>query len=304
MHRSFGPACAPDPSPRTLPYRSSGPILPVPHVQSPEDGTMPQPTGQTQPAREPCFTRDMGIVEIPRAEALMSHARSLRLAGKSPDLLLFLAHPRTVALGLRDSKAEHPKDLLVSLERLEQEGIALTRSVRGGGVTFHWPGQVVCYPVVKLGPEEMDIPRYMEKLEEVALEAMGRFSVQASRRRGKAAYIGLWHDGAKVASMGVRVSQWVTSFGFAVNLEGDHAASAYVRPCGLEGVKLITLEEILGTAPQRAVFIEAIAQSFASVFSRNLQPMPEESWAMLQDLPCENSLPRPIPPLDRESQVL
>jgi lipoate-protein ligase B len=256
---------------------------------------MLEQTAQESPACEPCFSRDLGILEIPRAEAIMCNARSLRLEGKSPDLLLFLAHPRTVALGLRDSKPAHPKDLLVSLERLEHEGIALVRSVRGGGITYHWPGQVACYPIVKLGPAEMDIPRYMKKLEQVALDALGRFGVNATRRRGKAAYIGLWHEGAKVASMGVRVSRWVTSFGFAINLEGDHAPSAYIRPCGLEGVELITLEEILGTAPPRGAVIEAISAGFASVFCRHPQEMPDDLWRVLQDLPRETGIPEQAP---------
>jgi lipoate-protein ligase B len=253
---------------------------------------MPEQIPQSPPDGQPCFVDDLGIVEIPRAETIMNRARSLRLEGTSPDLLLFLAHPPTVALGLRDSKEEHPKDLLVSMEQLEQEGIAFTRSVRGGGITYHWPGQVACYPVVKLGPAEMDIPAYMEKLEEVALSALRSFGVNAARRRGKAAYIGLWHEGSKVASMGVRVSQWVTSFGFAINLEGDHAASSYVRPCGLEGVKLITLEEILGRAPKRAELIDAISKSFASVFSRNPEPMPDDFRQTLQDLPRRDERPQ------------
>jgi len=233
---------------------------------------------------ETCFCGDLGIIDVPVAEAMMSDARALRTQGDSADLLLFLAHPRTVALGMRDYYADHPKDLLVSPTKLEHEGIALTRSIRGGGITYHWPGQVACYPVVKLSPWERDIPRYMNRLEQVAIEALRCFGVNVTRREGRAAYIGLWHDGAKVVSMGVRVSNWVTSFGFAINLEGDHEASNYVRPCGLDGVKLLTVEEILGNAPPRAEVIEAVKQCFASIFGRTLYGMPHEFFRTLGGL--------------------
>ncbi len=206
----------------------------------------------------------------------MCEARALRSRGDSPDLLLFLAHPKTVALGMKDYYADQPKDLLVSPLKLEREGIALTRSIRGGGITYHWPGQLVCYPVFKLSPGERDIPGFMNKLEQVAIEALGCFGVSVNRRKGRAAYIGLWHNGTKVVSMGVRVSNWVTSFGFAINLEGNHAPSNYVRPCGLEGVKLRTVEELLGKAPPRAEAIEAVKESFASVFGRTFCQMPHE----------------------------
>jgi len=237
---------------------------------------MPEQELITRPISEACFYGDLGLVEVPVAEAMMSDARALRLQGDSPDLLLFLAHPGTVALGMRDYHADHPKDLLVSRLKLEREGIALTRSVRGGGITYHWPGQVACYPVVRLSPWERDIPGYMNRLEQVAIDALRCFGLNVTRRKGRAAYIGLWHEGAKVVSMGVRVSSWVTSFGFVINLEGSHAPSCYVRPCGLDGIKLLTVEEILGKAPPRAQVIEAVKDSFASVFSRTLYSMPGE----------------------------
>ena len=242
---------------------------------------MPEKELITHKFCETCFCGDLGIVDVPTAEAMMSVARTLRLQGDAPDLLLLLSHPRTVALGMRDYYSDHPKDLLVCPTILEREGIALTRSVRGGGITYHWPGQVACYPVIKLGPWERDIPAYMNRLEQVAIEALGCFGVNVTRREGRAAYIGLWHDGAKVVSMGVRVSNWVTSFGFAINLEGNHSPSKYVRPCGLEGVKLVTVEEILGTALPRAEVIEKVKECFTSIFERTLCGMSAEFFGSL-----------------------
>lgn len=218
-----------------------------------------------------CLCTDLGVIDVSEAERLMSAWQSFRVARETPDLLLFLAHPKTVAVGLRDRRVSTPKDLLVSPKQLEEEGISLTRSIRGGGITYHWPGQVVCYPVLALHPRERDVPAYMSKLEQVGIETLSCFGLEANRRRETAAHVGLWLDGKKIVSMGVRVSSWVTSFGFALNLEGDHRPSCYVRPCGLEGVKLTTLEEALGNAPPRPWVIEALTASFVKVFGRNVK---------------------------------
>jgi lipoate-protein ligase B len=221
------------------------------------------------------FVADLGIMGVPEAERFMAAAVDLRARDETPDMVLLLTHPKTVALGLRDSKSDRPKDLLVSRKRLEDEGIALSRSVRGGGITYHWPGQVVCYPIVALTSHERNIPGYMAKLEQVGIRTLKHFGLVARRRRDSAAHVGLWLDGKKIVSMGVRVSNWVTSFGFALNLEGDHSPSSYVRPCGLDGVELTTMQEALGHAPARKWVTEAVCENFASIFNRNMQKMPD-----------------------------
>jgi lipoate-protein ligase B len=223
--------------------------------------------------RGPCLVTDLGIMGIPEADRFMAAVQKLRAVDEISDLLLFMAHPKTVAVGLRDRHVEHPRDLLVTPQRLEREGIALTRSVRGGGITYHWPGQVVCYPVLALGADERSIPGYMFKLEEVGIGTLRRFGVDAARRRDAAAYVGLWTSAGKIVSMGVRISNWVTSFGFVINVHGDHRESQYVRPCGLEGVHLVTLEEILGNPPSKSSVVDAIKETFIEVFDRTLQEM-------------------------------
>lgn len=229
-----------------------------------------KPSGNNQT----CWYYDLGLTAVPQAEAIMSVMGTKRLHGELHDLLLFMAHPRTVALGLRHGAEEHPKDLLVTPQRLEDEGIALTRSVRGGGITYHWPGQVVCYPVLHLGPGERDVPAYMYRLEEVGILTMKQFGVVVARRRASAAHVGLWIDDRKLVSMGIRIARWVTSFGFVINVGGEHRPSAYIRPCGIEGATIATLEEIIGYAPPRSHVIRVVKESFGSVFGRSLKPMP------------------------------
>jgi lipoate-protein ligase B len=115
----------------------------------------------------------------------------------------------------------------------------------------------------------------MSRLEEVCIRALQSLGVRVERRRDSAAHIGLWVENKKVVSMGIRITRWVTSFGFVINYEGEHKESAYVRPCGLDGIELATLEEILGTAPARSRVIDAVKENFASVFARALRLLPE-----------------------------
>lgn len=222
------------------------------------------------------FVINLNQTTVSHAEHFMAECRCRLLGNDSPDLLFFLTHPKTVSVGLRDRHQPQPRDLLVPIEKLEQKGIAFVRSVRGGGITYHWPGQVVCYPVIALGKNERDIPAYMNKLEQVGMDTLGSFGLDVARRRDSAAHVGLWLDGKKIVSMGVRVSHWVTSFGFAINLEGDISPSAYVRPCGIEGARLTTVEEALGKAPPREKVIKRVTESFASVFCREPSRIPPD----------------------------
>ncbi len=222
-----------------------------------------------------CFVKDLGAIDVPTAESFMTRAVDLRRKNEIPDLLLFLSHPPTVALGLKDRCVEMPVDLLVSRAQLDREGILFTRSVRGGGITYHWPGQVVCYPIIALRPGERDAPAYMAKLEETGLRTLQDFGIHAVRRRDAASYVGLWIGDKKLVSMGVRITNWITSFGFALNLEGDQSRSSYVRPCGIDGVCLTTVEEVLGQAPPRFQVIDSLKKNFASVFGCELETVPE-----------------------------
>jgi lipoate-protein ligase B len=224
----------------------------------------------------------MGVIAIPEVESFMTKARSLLLRGEIPELLLFMAHPKTVAVGLKDLRTERPEDLLVPPSRLEKESIALTRSVRGGGITYHWPGQLVCYPIISLRRKERNVPEFMWKLEQVGIETLRRFGIEALRSRADTAHVGLWHRGRKVVSMGVRISGRVTSFGFAINLEGDYAPARYIRPCGIEDARLVTVEDILGHAPSRSMVLDAVKESFSFVFSRVPEKAPQTLLAEIR----------------------
>ncbi len=226
--------------------------------------------------RPPLLIAETGIMSVAKTERLMDITRTLRETDKIDDVLLILAHPNTVAVGLKDRNARHPKDLLVSREKLEAEGIDFVRSLRGGGITYHWSGQVVCYPVMALEGHDRNIPNFMHKLEQTAIDALAEFGISVDRRRDTPSHIGLWHQNRKIVSMGIRVSKWITSFGFAVNHSGNYFPSEYVRPCGIEGLRLITMEDVLGQAPPRAQVEDAMKKHFALVFRRVCRAMPWE----------------------------
>jgi lipoate-protein ligase B len=115
----------------------------------------------------------------------------------------------------------------------------------------------------------------MRNLEEVARAALRRLGVETYRRRDTPAHIGLWYEGRKIASMGVRVSRWVTAFGFALNVEGDLTPSELIRPCGIEDARLVSLESVLSSAPQRDAVIDAVREAFIAVFHRKARPLSE-----------------------------
>jgi lipoate-protein ligase B len=115
----------------------------------------------------------------------------------------------------------------------------------------------------------------MRNLEEVGIRTLAAFGIEATRVRDSSAHLGLWWRERKVVSMGVRLTNWVTSFGFAINLEGDHGPSAYIWPCGLKGVRLTTVEEILGSAPPRPWVVETLKKHVGDVLGRTLGNVPE-----------------------------
>ncbi len=214
-----------------------------------------------------CCSFDLGMIPLAETDRWMTDLVNRRLTDDIPDMLLLLSHPPTLALGARELD---PRDLLQPLEVFEAQGIYLTASMRGGGLTYHWPGQLICYPILKLSPTEQSISRYMNQLEEVGLRTLRSAGVNAHRRREKTSQIGLWTGERKIASMGIHVSRWVTSFGFALNLDGDLGPSRFIRPCGLEGVQLTSIEKVTGQKPKRQQLKSALVRHFQEVFRREV----------------------------------
>ncbi|PLX83878.1 MAG: lipoyl(octanoyl) transferase [Desulfuromonas sp.] len=173
------------------------------------------------------------------------------------DVLLLVEHPPVVTLGRGGSEAH----LLHSREELARRGIEVLRTGRGGDVTYHGPGQLVGYPVVDLDPLGRDLHRYLRMLEATLIDTLAAFGLVAERIPGKT---GVWVDGAKIASIGVGVRRWVSWHGFALNVAGDLTGFEAIVPCGLPGVRMTSLEGLLG----RPVLLEDVESALVRAFSR------------------------------------
>ncbi len=223
-------------------------------------------------ARRGCVWADLGRVEYGAAWGRQRELVAGRKQGSSEDKLLFAEHPHVITLG-RGAKREH---LLVSAGQLERLGIALWETDRGGDITYHGPGQLVGYPIVDLREWKRDVVAYLRGLEQVLIDAVAEFGIAAERLPG---CTGVWVGDAKLAAMGVHVSRWVTSHGFALNVTTDLRYFGYIVPCGLTK-PVASMEQLLGEAPPRAAVMEALARHFGRVFGRDMKPAePNTIWA-------------------------
>lgn len=202
--------------------------------------------------------------QVPYDEALALQRRlvAARSAGQAPDTLLLLEHPPTITMGVRAD----PANVLLSPEALAARGVALVATDRGGDVTYHAPGQLVGYPILKLAQHGADLGRYMRGLEEVIIRTLADYGLAGARAPG---LTGVWVDGgrAKVCAIGVRLSAaGITSHGFALNVCPDLAGFALIVPCGIADRAVTSLAALLGAAPPLDEVEARLRANFAAVF--------------------------------------
>jgi len=212
-----------------------------------------------------CVIRDLGRVRYSDAFALQQAFVERRKRGEIPDQLLFVEHPPVVTMG----RNAHPENLLADPELLERAGIELHHTDRGGDVTYHGPGQIVGYPILDLREWKRDVTAYLRGIEEVLIGALSEFDIQARRLEGATgAWVSTPGGLAKIAAIGVHISRWVTSHGFALNVDTDLTYFRYIVPCGL--TQPVTSMRALGCGAERQQVMDALAQNFARVFEREL----------------------------------
>jgi lipoyl(octanoyl) transferase len=209
-----------------------------------------------------CESVDLGCVEYGAAWRLQRELVEDRKQGLIGDRLLFAEHPHVLTLG-RTAKPEH---LLASRQQLEEAGVALWETDRGGDITYHGPGQIIGYPILDLRFWKRDVVAYLRALEEVLIRAVGEFGIGAGRFPG---HTGVWVRGAKLAALGVHVSRWVTSHGFALNVATNPRYFKLIVPCGLT-LPVTSMAEVLGVAPERQAVQDALAHHFGAVFGRRM----------------------------------
>jgi lipoyl(octanoyl) transferase len=200
----------------------------------------------------------------------LQHARvAARKAGAIPDTLLLLEHPPVYTLG-RNANREN---ILFSPERLRHLGAQAFETDRGGDVTFHGPGQLVGYPIFDLTQHKRDLAWYMHSLEEVFIRVAAEFEIKAGRT---ASARGVWVGNDKLVAMGVHVSRWVTSHGFAFNVNTDLRFFDWIVPCGLHGKGVTSLQKLLGRPASMDSAAEHVIRHFGTVFGIEMKrPEPQ-----------------------------
>lgn len=232
----------------------------------------------------PCWVVDLGQIEYGAAWNLQQRVVAARKADAVPDVLLLCEHSHVITLG-RNGKQAH---LLASAELLRQMGVSFFETDRGGDITYHGPGQLVGYPILNLAQIRRDVAWYVRSLEEAMIRASGDFGVAARRIPG---WTGVWVDvpraaesasgsvsqEEKLAAIGVHLSRWITSHGFAYNVTTDLRYFDMIVPCGIAGRRATSLAGLLGAEACPAVVsislaARRIAAHLDDIFRLDMQP--------------------------------
>ena len=212
---------------------------------------------------DPLTVRKLGVVPYAEALALQRALVEDRKAGRVGDTLLLLQHPPVITLGVKgDGGRSH---VLATPERLVELGIELHETGRGGDVTYHGPGQVVGYPILDLKPDRCDVHRYVRDVEEVMIRVCADYGVEAGRIKG---LTGTWVGHEKIGAIGVRISRWVTSHGFAFNVSTNLDHFNLIVPCGIRDHGVTSLERAAGRHIPNEDVENALARHFSEVFAR------------------------------------
>jgi lipoyl(octanoyl) transferase len=187
----------------------------------------------------------------------------MRQAGTIADQLLLLEHPPVITLGRGGDKG----NLLAAPDVLRSSGVRFFESERGGDITYHGPGQLVAYPILDLRPDRCDVHRYVRDLEEVMIRAASDFGLTAHRVEG---LTGAWVGADKLGAIGVRISRWITSHGFAFNVMTDLDYFTLIVPCGISSGGVTSVSRAAGRPVGMAEATAAIVARFCEVFRRQV----------------------------------
>src|SRR5213593_3153186 len=205
--------------------------------------------------------RRLGVVPYADALEIQRALVEARRANRVGDLLLFVEHPHVLTLGVRgDGGRSH---ILAPPEMSHARGIEIYETGRGGDITYHGPGQVVGYPIVDLKPDRCDVHRYVRDLEDVLIRTAADYGIEPRRVSG---LTGVWVGDEKLAAIGVRISRWVTSHGFALNVTTDLDYFSLIVPCGIADRGVTSLARLLGRDVETGEVEARLVAHFCAVF--------------------------------------
>jgi lipoate-protein ligase B len=204
----------------------------------------------------------LGLIEYSAALEVQRDTERAVQSGVQPDTLLLLEHPHTLTIGRRGDNS----GILLTPDALRAMGVNVFETNRGGKITYHGLGQIVGYPIINLSPEREDVHRYVRDLEEVLIRAMADFGIEAFRIKG---LTGVHTAQGKVAAIGVHIARWVTTHGFALNVNTDLSFFNLIVAC--EGEPVTSMQKLLGRELDLTTVEDRIAMRFAEVFGMTIQ---------------------------------
>jgi lipoyl(octanoyl) transferase len=226
-------------------------------------------------ATRPIEVHRLGVVSYADALELQTHLVEQRRANEIPDQLLLLEHPPVITLGVKTRNDR--RHVVATPETLQEQGVEVFESGRGGDVTYHGLGQLVGYPIMDLRPDRCDVHRYVRDLEEMLVRVAADFGVAARSIPG---LTGVWAGDDKLAAIGVRIARWVTSHGFALNVSTNLAHFNLIVPCGITDKGVTSLERLTGRPVSMDEVAGAATGAFAAVFDRT--PMKPEAQLLMR----------------------
>ena len=209
-----------------------------------------------------CEVQELGRIDYAAALAMQARLVDERKRGVIPDRLLLLEHPHVITLG----RNGHMDNLLANDDVLRRSGITFHPTDRGGDITYHGPGQLVGYPILDLREWKRDVGAYVRAIEQTLIDTLADFGIEACRVAG---LTGVWVKGRKIAAIGVHISRWVTSHGFALNVSTDLSYFQYIVPCGLTKPVTSMAEEGVRTSLEDVSL--RLAANFGQVFDCETQ---------------------------------
>jgi lipoyl(octanoyl) transferase len=204
-----------------------------------------------------CEIRNLGRIAYGPAYKLQRELAEERKQGRIPDQFLVVEHPHVITLG----RNARESNILAPEEVLHRAGVEVHETDRGGDVTYHGPGQIVGYPIFDLREWKRDVGAYVRGIEQTMIDALAEFGIAGERVKG---CTGVWVGGAKAGAIGVHLSRWVTSHGFALNLDPDLSYFQLIVPCGL--TKPVTSMRALGCDASRDAVVAALCRTLGNVF--------------------------------------
>ena len=220
-------------------------------------------TTQAPQIRRICEAQWLGVVPyddgLRRQELAVERLRS----GDAPEQLLLLEHPHVFTLG----RGADANNILADQDQLQTNSVEVHETGRGGDVTYHGPGQLVGYPIINLKPDRCDVHRYVRDLEEVLIRTIADYGIEGGRIEG---LTGVWVGNEKIAAIGVRIARWITSHGFALNVNTDLKFFQMIVPCGITDKSVTSISRLLGREVDLCEVATTTARHFGEVFNREV----------------------------------